>query len=437
VVAGYQKTTVSGAEVWTAATWDDLNTITLRGVAGRQRASLVALNAFGQFGGWYQVATNNARHEAYQIDGATASELDSGDATRSYEVCARCISASGIVAGSGLLNGEPEKGFISRSTCVDADGDTVCDDVDNCPQAVNPDQSDADSDAVGDVCDNCEAVANQSQVDADNDGLGNACDNCDTVANVGQLDGDADGVGNACDNCAGAANPDQADADADGAGDVCDNCAGLGNAGQGDADGDNVGDACDNCIDTPNRDQLDDDGDGIGDACDNIVCAPDGLPDLCDGRDNDCDGQVDNGSDGAEPIAPGPCATGQAGICARGQRACLDGNVVCLPDAAPGVEVCNRRDDDCNGTADNGLIFVDYYTDADADGYGAGSATSACRMAFTRPCSALYRLMSTHGYMASASAFAAVPVATGNTATSAPKKSENLRVRRFEAWSAP
>jgi hypothetical protein len=36
----------------------------------------------------------------------------------------------------------------------------------------------------------------------------------------------------------------------------------------------------------------------------------------------------------------------------------LDGNVVCLPDAAPGVEVCNRRDDDCNGTIDDGLVNV-------------------------------------------------------------------------------
>ncbi|MCX8043456.1 MAG: DUF1566 domain-containing protein [Desulfobacterota bacterium] len=34
----------------------------------------------------------------------------------------------------------------------DDDGDTVCNDVDNCPSIYNPEQSDADGDGIGDVC---------------------------------------------------------------------------------------------------------------------------------------------------------------------------------------------------------------------------------------------------------------------------------------------
>ena len=39
--------------------------------------------------------------------------------------------------------------------CVDADGDGRCDDVDNCPEQVNPDQADGDGDGAGDACDVC------------------------------------------------------------------------------------------------------------------------------------------------------------------------------------------------------------------------------------------------------------------------------------------
>ena len=48
----------------------------------------------------------------------------------------------------------------------------------------------------------------------------------------------------------------------------------------------------------PNFDQTDADGDMVGDACDDIVCVEDGLPDLCDNKDNDCDGKTDEGENG-------------------------------------------------------------------------------------------------------------------------------------------
>ncbi|HMQ14774.1 MAG TPA: hypothetical protein PKC49_02265 [Phycisphaerae bacterium] len=41
------------------------------------------------------------------------------------------------------------------AAALDADGDGLCDDADNCPHAFNPDQADADGDGVGDACDGC------------------------------------------------------------------------------------------------------------------------------------------------------------------------------------------------------------------------------------------------------------------------------------------
>lgn len=47
----------------------------------------------------------------------------------------------------------------------DSDGDTVCDNADNCPNDHNPHQEDADGDGTGNACDEC--------TDTDGDGFGN------------------------------------------------------------------------------------------------------------------------------------------------------------------------------------------------------------------------------------------------------------------------
>lgn len=59
----------------------------------------------------------------------------------------------------------------------DRDGDGRPDEVDNCPDAANAQQSDVDQDSLGDVCDNCPLVANPGQEDVgDHDGIGDLCD---------------------------------------------------------------------------------------------------------------------------------------------------------------------------------------------------------------------------------------------------------------------
>lgn len=149
-----------------------------------------------------------------------------------------------------------------------------------------------------------------------------------SLGGVCLLDEDNDNLCESEDNCPLVANPDQLDLDMDG-----------------------IGDACDNCIDVSNPDQVDDDGDGIGDLCDDLICAPDGLEDMCDGLDNDCDAVTDEGYiDGG--TANTLCATGQPGICDRGLEACINGEVICVPNLSVNEEVCDTIDNDCDGLID-------------------------------------------------------------------------------------
>lgn len=41
-------------------------------------------------------------------------------------------------------------------------------------------------------------------------------------------------------------------------------------------------------------------------------------------------------------------------------------------------EICNLLDDDCDGEVDEGMTFVDYFADADGDGFGMGNPENLC-----------------------------------------------------------
>ncbi len=154
-----------------------------------------------------------------------------------------------------------------------------------------------------------------------------------------------------------------------------------------DIDDDGVIDSEDNCPYTPNADQADLDGDGIGDVCDddidgdgtlnNVDCEPynpDINPDadeVCDGVDNNCNGQIDDNpidgtvyyedSDGdgyGNPYSTILACSLPTGY-VENNSDCDDTNPNVPP---PTVEVCDGFDNDCDGRIDEG------FTDTDGDG---------------------------------------------------------------------
>jgi subtilisin-like proprotein convertase family protein len=121
------------------------------------------------------------------------------------------------------------------------------------------------------------------------------------------------------------------------------------------------------------------------DCNDNNAAINPGAAEVCNGIDDDCNGLSDDGltflnyyvdvdGDGyGAGLATSSCNPIVGSVLVDGD--CDDNNAAVNPGA---TEVCNGIDDDCNGLSDDGLTFLNYYVDADGDGFGAGLATSSC-----------------------------------------------------------
>ncbi|MBX3182627.1 MAG: hypothetical protein KIT72_19470 [Polyangiaceae bacterium] len=96
-----------------------------------------------------------------------------------------------------------------------------------------------------------------------------------------------------------------------------------------------------------------------------FVVTPGELQETCNGLDDDCNGQVDD-----QTIDSGATCGSSVGSCSVGTLQCELGTLQCRGATAPTADVCNGRDDNCDGVIDGVVVTpaVPCTTDAACSG---------------------------------------------------------------------